>query len=162
MEHALRHHIHSNYQRDPVLYKKLSERLEEILKQFEDNWTEQVRALGELKTEARGEYIGDDTGLDPQTEAPFFRILREAIAADRTVTNEQFATLQQVTVQIVAHIRTEIIKVGFWQNTFLQNVLRKDIVQLLDQYNLMPYESLLAVADRIVDLARARHLELTT
>lgn len=161
MEHALRHHISESHQRDPVRYEKLSERLEEILKQFEDNWAEQVRALGDLKNEAVQEDVETGIDLNPRTEAPFFRTLQEAVAPDGDLTAEQSAVLRQATVQIVADLRAEIIKIGFWQNVYAQNILRQHIVKLLDEYNLLPYERLLPLADRIVDLARARHSELS-
>jgi type I restriction enzyme R subunit len=160
MEHALRYHITQNYERDPVLYKKLSERLEEILKRFEDNWAEQVVAFGELRNEVRQEHDPDDSELDPRTEAPFFRLLREAVAGDGETTESQVTALRQAIMRVVKHLRAEIVKVGFWQNLYAQNLLRQQVVQILDDYNLMPYERLLATADRIVELARTRHSDL--
>ena len=48
MEFATRHHIRRHYPEDPVYYQTLSERLEEILQTFADNWEAQVEALREL------------------------------------------------------------------------------------------------------------------
>jgi type I restriction enzyme R subunit len=38
MEYAVRHHLRERMQEDPVYYSKLSERLEEILRQFGEDW----------------------------------------------------------------------------------------------------------------------------
>jgi type I restriction enzyme R subunit len=38
MEHAIRHHIKKKMEEDPVHYLRLSERLEDILHKFGDNW----------------------------------------------------------------------------------------------------------------------------
>src|SRR5690606_6640321 len=45
MEHAARYHISKHAHEDPAHYKKLSERLEEILQEFENNWERLVEAL---------------------------------------------------------------------------------------------------------------------
>ena len=38
MEHAVRHHIRKKLDEDPVFYEKLSERLQEILAKFGEDW----------------------------------------------------------------------------------------------------------------------------
>ena len=77
MEHAVRHHIRQHLDEDPVHYGKLSERLEEILRTFGENWEQQALELARLVEEVQRGRQTDDTGLDPQTQAPFFAILRE-------------------------------------------------------------------------------------
>ena len=54
MEHAARHHIRTHIPEDPVYYGKLSERLEEILQQFEDNWEQLVIALQGVRARGAG------------------------------------------------------------------------------------------------------------
>ncbi|MDH6100189.1 type I restriction endonuclease subunit R [Anabaenopsis sp. FSS-46] len=51
MEHAARYHISKKFQEDPSYYKKLSERLEEILEKFQDKWAELVEARTYALTE---------------------------------------------------------------------------------------------------------------
>jgi type I restriction enzyme, R subunit len=67
----------------------------------------------------------------------------------------------------VAHIRTQIAIVGFWQNAHQQNPLRKWVFQYLDGqqvggHDLFELERLPRIADSIVDLARANHAKLIT
>src|SRR5690606_15336972 len=45
MEHAIRSHIRKHADEDPVLYRKLSERLNEILKTLGERWNEIIAQL---------------------------------------------------------------------------------------------------------------------
>ena len=55
MEHAVRHHIRKQLDEDPVHYQKLSERLEEILRQFGDSWEQLALALQEFVDQVEGD-----------------------------------------------------------------------------------------------------------
>ena len=74
MEHAARYHIGVHFDEDPAYYKKLSERLEEILEKFEDNWDELVAALRKFTEEVRAgttvrrdEPGSEDAGAFPES-----------------------------------------------------------------------------------------------
>lgn len=163
MEHAARDHISKHYQDDPAYYKKLSERLEEILQRFQDNWVELVAALREFTHQVRQGRPADQTGLDPRIQAPFLGILVEEISADgaQPLDKERLAALAKLTVEMVDYIRQEIRKVDFWRNTYAQNELRGWVVCFLDDHDVVPLKRQQAVADRIVDLAKALHARLT-
>ena len=65
----------------------------------------------------------------------------------------------------MAHLRREIGVVGFWQNTYAQDVLRKWVVQHLDGqqvdgHDLFKLDRLSELADRVVELAKANHSKL--
>ena len=160
MEHALRHHIRQNRDADPVHYQRLSERLEEILKEHGDNWEQLALALRSLTEEAEKGRQKDDSGLDLQTEAPFFAVLEEERAKDRPVPSADARWLAQLTVQLVALIRAEIRVVDFWKNTHAREVLRGAVFTFLDDHEIVPFEHADAVADRIMELAKANHARL--
>jgi type I restriction enzyme R subunit len=155
MEHAIRHHIRKHINEDPELFEQLSERLERILTELKDRWEELVAALREFVQEARAGRSADDTGLDPRTQAPFLGLLKLEASADVELSDERFRDLVPVTVELVEHIQSEIALTGFWRNTFAQDVLRGWIVRYLDDQDILPFDRLPAVADRLVDLARA-------
>jgi len=162
MEHAARYHISVHFREDPAYYKKLSERLEEILKRFQENWTELVAALREFTSEVRKGRPADETGLDPRTQAPFLGILLEEVRGGRESSKEDLSKLAGITVELVEHIRQEIRVVDFWRNTHAQNVLRGWLVQFLDDNDVVPFSRLQPVADRLVQLAKALHQRLTS
>lgn len=162
MEHAARYHIRVHFQEDPAYYQKLSERLEKILKKFQDNWKELVAALQEFTREVQKGRPADETGLDPRTQAPFLGILLEEARGDGDLPKEKITKLAGVTIELVEHIRQEIRVVDFWRNVHAQTVLRSWIVRFLDDNDAVPFARLQVVADRLVELAKALHQRLTS
>lgn len=161
MEHAARYHISKHAHEDPTHYKRLSERLEEILQSFEDNWERLVEALRAFTEEVREGRPADDTGLDPKTQAPFLGILLEAANGRREdLSPERMEGLIALTVEMVEHIRQEIRIVDFWRSQNAQEVLRMSIVRMLDDKDAVPFEKQRPTADHIMELARARHTYL--
>lgn len=161
MEHALRYHLRKHMDEDPTYFEKLSVRLEGILKKLANLWDAQVEALGKLIEEANAGRQADDTGLDPETQAPFYDVLRSEVPGGEVVTGEAKEKLIQVTVELVDHITQEIRLVGFWRNAYAQTVLRNWVVQFIDDNGeIVPFARQEAIADRLVELARANHAKL--
>ncbi|WP_446212208.1 type I restriction endonuclease subunit R [Micromonospora sp. IBSANI012] len=168
MEHAIRHHLRGHLEEDPEYYGQLSERLEEIIQELGDQWDQLVLALGELLPQVRAGRQSEESGLDPQTEAPFYDILkREASDEGRALTPPTEAVLRQVTIDLVQHIKLEIRLVGFWHNPHAQNTLRNQIIRMLDDQridggDLFDFDRLPPLADRLVELAKANRARLVT
>jgi type I restriction enzyme R subunit len=161
MEHAARHHIRVHFDEDPVYYESLSERLEGILSGLQDRWDELVEALKKFTEEVKEGRRGDETGLDPKTELPFLDVLVKEASEGRPVSKEQLGRYAELTVGLVEHLRQEVRLVDFWRNAHAQNVLRKWIaVDFLDANDLVPFDRQEAVADRLVELAKALHVRL--
>lgn len=162
MEHALRYHIRKHLDEDPTHYQKLSERLKGILREFEGRWDEMVDALKQLVQEAReGRRRDDATGLDPETQAPFFAVLKEEVAGDGALEGDALDRLCTLTIDLVDHIRQEIGIVGFWEKPQARDALRSWIFMTLDDADVLPFDRLEAVADKLMDLAKANHHRLT-
>lgn len=162
MEHALRHHIRQHGNEDPVHYQRLSERLEELLKMHGENWEQLALELKGLADEAEKGRRKDDSGLDPKTQLPFFAVLKEERAKDRPVPPADARWLAQLTVQLVDVIRAEIRIVDFWKNTHAREVLRGAVFTFLDDHEIVPFERADAVADRVMELAKANHAKLVS
>ncbi len=160
MEHALRYHIRKHLDEDPTHYQKLSERLAGILKEFEGRWDELVKALQELVDEARqGRQTDDGSALAPVAQA-FLDVLQEQFLRDGAVDQATTDRLREVTADLVDHIRQEIALVGFWQRSPAREALRGWIFQTLDGADVLPFERLEPVADRLMELAEANHHRL--
>lgn len=176
MEHAARHHIHKHRDEDPVYYDRLSERLEEILEQYESDWSALVEQLDLFVREIRAGRPADETGLDPKREAPFFSLLQQEATAglvgeargsygdgeDRALPPEERERLAEVTVDMVDHIEREVRTVDFWRNPAAQRQLRGWLVRYLDDWEVVPFDKLEATADKVVDLAKNRHCYLVS
>lgn len=157
MEHALRVHIRQHFEEDPVRYQRLSERLEQVLTAMKDSWVEIIQAWRAMMEEVRNEGSEDAYGLDPRTQAPFVRVLLEEMGAGETPTDTQVTKATEVVLELVEHLRQEIRLVDFWRNAQAQDALKAWVFDLLDRRDVVPFQKGRAVADRLVDLAKALH-----
>ena len=140
MEHAVRHHIRSRIDEDPAYYRKLSERVDEILHRLEDRWDQIALELEEMIDEINtGRTDEDNTGLDPTTELPFHNQMADKLATSQTDASKRLILL---TTRLVTNIRRIIGAVGFWDNATKQDELRKTIKRSLDDSELFAYETL--------------------
>lgn len=163
MKHALRHHIRKHLQEDPVHYQRLSERLEEILATIGENWEQLSLALQTFVAEVqRGRQRQDDIDLDPATQAPFFDMLVAERAGEGPGPGADRVWLAGLTVDLVAYMQGEIAIVGFWNNAHAQEVLRGAVFQFLDDHDIVDFERADAVADKLMELARANHHKLVS
>ncbi len=162
MEHALRYHIRKHLDEDPVFYQKLSQRLKHILETFEGRWEEMVEALASLVGDAHeGRKKDDTTGLDPDTQAPFFDVLKGVVVTgDDPLDVEARDRLCGLTVELVEHIQQEIRIVGFWTKPQARATLRGWIFRTLDDADLLPFDHLDKLADDLMELAKANHHRL--
>lgn len=166
MEHAIRYHIRGHFDEDPEHYRRLSERLEQILSELDQQWDQLALALADFLPEVGSGRRDDGSGLDPATESPFYHLLRGEVtraAGEPPVAVD--AILRQVTVDIVRRVRLDIALIDFWQNPHAQDMLRRRIIldldaQRVDGEDLFDYERLEPLADRIVELASANHARL--
>lgn len=103
MEHAIRSHISKHADEDPVLYRKLSERLGDILKTLGEQWNALIAQLQKLIDELRVGTAGaaDVPGDLPEHCAPFLRTVLDVVCAGQTPTQAELLRLKDVTVELV-------------------------------------------------------------
>jgi type I restriction enzyme, R subunit len=162
MEHAVRHHIKKKLDEDPVHYQALSERLEEIIKKFGEDWTQLAMALEDFVKEAqKGRKKDEATGLDPELHAPFYDVLREERAKETPVGAADKKWLADLTVDMVERIvRDAVSIVGFWKSAPRQEELRGKLFVFIDDNEVVDFDRADAVADRLMDLAKANQHKL--
>ncbi len=163
MEHAIRHHIKKKFDEDPVHYQALSVRLEELLAKFGENWDQLVLVLQDFVAEvAKGRTKDDDTGLDPLLHAPFYDLLKRERSRHPPPNSLDLKHLAALTITLVERvIRDEVSNVGFWKSAPRQDDLRRRIFIFLDDHELIDFDHADAVADRLMELAKANHHKLT-
>ncbi len=131
-----------------------------ILEELEGRWDDLAEALRKLAQEARqGRQRDDSTGLDPETQAFLDSLLGESVR-DAAGEAEARARLRELVVELVDHIRQEIALVGFWQRAHAREGLRSWIFQTLDDADVLPFGRLDAMADKLMELAKANHQRL--
>ena len=114
MEHAIRSHIRKHLDEDPVRFRKLSERLNEILKNLGEQWNELLAQLQSIIDELRSGKAseGSNLGSLPEHYAPFLRTLLEEVYAEQTPAPDDLARAMDITVELVDMLVQELQSTG--------------------------------------------------
>lgn len=154
MEHALRYHIRKNFDEDPARYTKLSERLDDILKNLTGQWDQLALALTELLGDAQSDE-GDSAIHDDPLVARFYGLLESEFATDTNLPDEVQTGIVHLAQEIVSQVEANASIVRFWHNPHAQETLRKQLIHTLDDRDLFPFEEQAPLADKLMELAKA-------
>ena len=160
MQHAARYHIIGFSNQNPAYARKMSERLEEILQRFKDDWDALERELRKFIDELKQGDRNDFPDLDAKVQVPFVRMVLEEYGKDRELSETQRSTAITATLEIVERIRQEVRKVGFWKNEAMRELLTKMLVRDLDEAGICRAGGERDLAQRLVALARENHENL--
>ncbi len=162
MEHAIRKHCTVHFDEDPAFYKRLSEKLEQLIRKYHDNWealAEEYEALREEAMEGRTETID---GLDREATVLHDYLVQLAFDGDEAPA-EHAARIKLLASDIVELIRETINVLDFWQKPLEVRRLRGNVdteILLAEVPELTDRHERLAV--EIVKLAENRHEELVS
>ncbi|MGZ8159158.1 MAG: type I restriction enzyme endonuclease domain-containing protein [Methylobacter sp.] len=162
MAHATKHYLQQKKKQKPDAYTKLSKHLEAILNKFSQDAKELRKALEEFIKNMERHEEENDTGLNGQTQLPFYVLLVEQFqtAGGGELTEEIKKSLIDMAVEAVEQISQQIAIVNFWNDAHKQSLLRQQLIELLDYSNIFEFETIEATADRILALARHLHYRL--
>lgn len=163
IEFKVRQYININLPKDPELYQRLSEKLEAILSAFKDNWEQLRIELEALRQDViDGRAKEKNYGFDLATEMPFLALIKDEIfgkAVDfESLTDDQLKILTDLTTDILARLKTDAAKVGFWQDEALKAELRTHIIndklnqKQIRQLSKDVFQNRKAIAQKIIDL----------
>lgn len=131
MEHAIRFHISTNIDYDPEYYRKLSEKLDEILAANRENWEALAEELMTFLEEVRAGRQAEDDGLNPVIEKPFYDILSKEVYGGRELKDQEKEELASATIDIVSIIKREINIIDFWKKYSERKRLNSYIISIL-------------------------------
>ena len=160
MQHAARYYIVGFESQNPAYFRKMSEKLTEILQRFKDDWDALERELRRLIAELRLGDRNEFPTLDPKIQVPFVRMLLEALGQCRELTEEDRRKTVATAIEMVERIRQEVRRVGFWRNPHAREVLTRALVRDLDRCGLCPAAQERDLAQRLVALAKENHENL--
>ncbi|WP_175786970.1 type I restriction endonuclease subunit R [Burkholderia anthina] len=167
MEHAIRSHIRKHIEEDPVLYRKLSERLSDILKTLGEQWDEVIVQLQKIIDELRtGKAATADAPGDlPEHCVPFLRTVIDVVCADAAPTDVELLRLKDVTVEVVDLLVQELqSNRNIWSphkraaQDELNGQLFDHVMRLRPA--LVNADKAGVLADRLMEQARANHDKL--
>jgi type I restriction enzyme R subunit len=167
MEHAIRSHIRKHTDEDPVLYRKLSEHLNDILKTLGEKWSEVISQLQKIIDELRTGKVGSaDTPSDlPEHYAPFLRTVLDVVCAGQTPTGAELLRLKDVTVELVESLAQELqSNRNIWSphKRAAQDELNGQLFDQLMRLRppLVDADKAGVLADKLIEQARANHDKL--
>ena len=167
MEHAIRSHIRKHVDEDPVRFRKLSERLNELLKSLGEQWDQLVEQLQKIIDELRsGQPSDESTALDlPEHYAPFLRTLLDVVCAERDPQPAELLRLKDATVELVDMLVIELQSHrDIWspRKRAAQEELGGQLFDHLMRLRppLVDADTAGVLADRLIDQARASHERL--
>jgi type I restriction enzyme R subunit len=155
MEHAIRYHIRTHLDDDPVYYRKLSEQLEEILQNHQSNWDLIAAEFLNLAQKVRSEQTDSEenqTNIKVKIR-PFYNALIDVLESP---TPEQQNQIQIFANEIVDFINSQTNIINFWNDLVVRKELRNQIWLKLEDSMFFPDSKLDALADQITQLAE-RH-----
>ena len=167
MEHAIRSHIRKHADEDPVLYRKLSERLNEILKSLGEQWNEVIAQLQKIIDDLRTGTAGavDVPGDLPEHCAPFLRTVLDVACEGRSPTSAELLRLKDVTVELVDLLVQELRgNRSIWSPSKRadQDNLNGQLFEHLMRLRppLVDADKAGVLADKLMEQARANHDKL--
>lgn len=135
----------------------MSEKLEEILKTFQDNWTELEKALKEFVDGLKQGDVNEFPDLDPEIQVPFVRLLLETITKNAVFDKAREQQFIELALDFIEHIRQEIRRVGFWRSEHRRDNLTKYLARrLMVEAKLLPNVAR-ELAFQLVALAKHNH-----
>lgn len=167
MEHAIRSHIRKHTDEDPVLYRKLSEHLNDILKTLGEKWDEVIAQLQKIIDELRTGKAGSaDAPSDlPGHCAPFLRTVLDVVCSGQTPTAAELMRLKDVTVELVDLLVQELQgNRDIWSphKRAAQEDLNTQLFEHLMRIRppLVDTDKAGVLADKLMEQARASHDKL--
>ena len=158
IEHAIKHHIKINIEDDPEYYRKLSERLEDIIRRNQEKWDELVQLLLDFRDNIESDHRKQAEDLDLSgTELSFYNILM----AELTGGNEEMAMDAKTSEKVKEVVRSLVAMLGeatrivdFFDKWDEQKRVKRDIKRVvIENFD----ESLVKpVTDRFMELAKVK------
>ncbi len=161
MEHAIRKHCKINEGDDPIMYKRFSDKLEEVLKKYNENWDQMLLELEGLRDE-----IDEGRGDDASSGDPFADLIISIAFEGEAGCYSECSTLDQTAIasvvdEIMDTLADTIDTLNFWdrpaQVTTLEGKLNKIFI-LSKVKALITHKALLTT--EVMDLAKRREAAL--
>ena len=157
MEHAIRKHCKIHLDEDPVLYQKLSDKLEALIQKHIDDWDELYRNLFELREEAEA---GRKDEKD-QRSGPFYDLIGQIAFGTAGVPLDHAETVAGLVTQALEKLKRTIGIINFWSNAPEVSKLKGELSDLLLFSNI---DQIVEQSDKIVTeitaLAKVRHRDI--
>ncbi len=157
MEHAIRKHCTVHHDEDPAFYKSLSEKVENLIDQHQNNWDTLAQELEKLRTQA---LEGRKTGKNgmSQEATTFYEHTANVAFGSEDIPEDAKTKMKDLMESIVEILQSSIGSIGFWNNADKQKKIRSSIktaMTLTKIDALRQHRERIAI--EIMKLAKSRH-----
>ncbi len=160
MEHAIRRHCTIHLDEDPAFYKRLSEKLEQVLERHRQNWDDLSEELTALRHEILAGRREPVAGLDRETST-FYEHIATLTFGQPEVPDAHREAMKQLMRRVVELLQETIGIIDFWNKPGEQRRLRGTLTDALLMSAIPPvFEHRERLAVEILKLAKNRHEEL--
>ena len=162
MEHAIRRHIKVNMDKDPALYTRFIERINQIMERYKGNWEQIFDEFKKLKEEiAIGRQDDSEFGLNKQ-QLPFYDLIVMNSFGESKPSEEENTIIIDLVPALVSMLQSSINKPNFWRERDAE--IRKLQGEIDDMLDFSGIDLLSNTKERlsieIMNLAKRRHNEL--
>jgi type I restriction enzyme R subunit len=161
MEHAIRKHCTVHFDEDPAFFKRLSEKLEKLIQEHQNNWQALAEGYEQLRNEAMAGRTDPIEGLTKEA-ATFYDYVVQLAFDGGDVPPDSRASLKKLMASLVEALQDTIDIIDFWKKPIEVKKLRGNIdteILLANIPRLTAKHERIAV--EIVKLAEKRHQDLT-
>ena len=160
MEHAIRKHCTVHFDEDPAFYKKLSEKLEKLIQDHQDNWKVLAVEYEKLRLEATEGRKESHQGMTKEATTFYDHVIQIAFDGG-TVPDEHVESLKALMLKVVEMLQNTIDIIDFWKKPIEVKKLRGNIGTEILVSGIPPLVARQErVAVEIVKLAEKRNNEL--
>ena len=160
MEHAIRKHCTVHNDEDPAFYKSLSEKVENLIDQYQDQWEKLAEELEKLRTQAIDGRTKGEEGMSKEATTFYEHIANEAFE-DGDVPASAKRKMKALMAEIVDTLQDSIGSIDFWNNSDKQKKTRSEVKTALTLTGIAELKiNRERVAIEIMKLAKNRHDEL--
>lgn len=160
MEHAIRKHCTVHHDEDPAFYRKLSDKVQTLIAQHQNDWTKLAEELEKLRDQAvEGRQIGLD-GMSKEATTFYDHVANEAFK-NGAVPHSEKPKLKIVIEAIVDTLQENVGSIDFWNNADKQKKARSDVKTALTLTGIPELKkNRERIAVEIMKLAKNRHSEM--
>ncbi len=157
MEHAIRKHCTVHHDEDPAFYKSLSEKVENLIDQYQGQWDKLAEELDKLRGEAAAGRTQGEDGMSREATTFYAHISGEAWP-DGQVPEADKSQLKLLMEAVVETLQESIGSIDYWQNPDKQKATRAQIKRAITLTGIEALkERRERVAVEIMKLAKNRH-----
>lgn len=160
MEHAIRKHCTVHHDEDPAFYKSLSEKVEKLINQHQDQWNVLAEELAKLRIETIEGRKQGEQGMTREATTFYEHIANEAFE-NGEVPGGAKPKMKVLMENIVDVLQDSIASIDFWNNADKQKKTRSRIKTALTMTGIAELKHKRErIAIEIMKLAKNRHEEL--